>query len=178
MKNPPGTQSTQRPWWLGLGLAAMGVVWIHGASGIASTTHYIGLGPEAMVYAVGGGLTVLGLLLIVQALRGRFTLIAPEDEDEQKALPEPETTEISPSPSPRQALLLALSGVMLPLLTMRWLGFPLTAMLVFALLTRAFASRRPLLDLLVGALLGSLAWWVFSRLGIALGAFLPVWKSL
>ncbi|WP_010104036.1 tripartite tricarboxylate transporter TctB family protein [Verminephrobacter aporrectodeae] len=159
-----------RPWWIGLGVALMGALWIHGASGIASTTGYVGLGPEAIVFVEGIGLTLLGLILIVQALRGTFTAVAPEDADGDGDA----DADASAAPASRQALLLALAGMGVPLLTMRWLGFPLTAMLAFTLVARAFGSPRTGRDLVVGALLGSLTWFVFSRLGIGLGAFLPL----
>lgn len=147
-----------RPWWLGLGVFVMGALWLNGARGIASTTNYIGVGPAAMVLAVGAGLAVLGVILIVQALRGEL-VAAPE-----------EGAEAAPS---RAAFLTALAGVAIPLLTIRWLGFPLTATLAFALVARAFGSRHILLDLAIGALLASAAWFGFSRLGISLGAFFP-----
>lgn len=147
-----------RPWWLGLALAIMGVLWLNGARGISSTTNYIGLGPAAIVLAVGLGLTILGVLLILQALRGEFAAVDDEAE----------------APPSRSAFLLALAGVAIPLLTMRWLGFPLTAMLAFALVTHGFGSRRTALDLAIGFVLGSAAWFGFSRLGISLGGFLPL----
>jgi putative tricarboxylic transport membrane protein len=148
-----------RPWWLGLGVFVMGALWLNGARGIASTTNYIGVGPAAIVLAVGAGLAVLGVILIVQALRGEL-VAAPAEGGEA-------------APPSRAAFLTALAGVAVPLLTIRWLGFPLTAMLAFALVARAFGSRRLLLDLAIGALLASAAWFGFSRLGISLGAFFP-----
>ena len=160
----PGTEQAgsraprRRPWWLGLALAVMGALWLNGARGIASTTNYIGLGPAAIVLAVGLGLTVLGTLLMLQALRGEFGTVDEEAE----------------APPSRQSLLFALAGVAVPLLTMRSLGFPLTAMLAFALVTHAFGSRRTILDLLIGFALGSAAWFGFSGLGISLGSFLPL----
>lgn len=160
----PGAEQTQargrqrRPWWLGLALAIMGALWLNGARSIASTTNYIGLGPAAIVLAVGLGLTILGIILIFQALRGEFGAVDDEAE----------------APPSCPAFLLALAGVAIPLLTMRWLGFPLTAMLAFALVTHAFGSRRTALDLTIGFVLGSAAWLGFSRLGISLGGFLPL----
>ncbi|MGO4666803.1 tripartite tricarboxylate transporter TctB family protein [Bosea sp. 2RAB26] len=148
-----------RPWWLGLGVLAMGALWLNGARSIASTTNYIGVGPAAIILAVGIGLTILGVILITQAMRGEL-VAAAEGEDE--------------APPSRSAFLLALAGVSIPLLTIRWLGFPLTAMLAFTLVTHAFGSRRTGFDLLVGAALGSAAWFGFSRLGISLGPFLPL----
>ncbi|MGX1790075.1 tripartite tricarboxylate transporter TctB family protein [Bosea sp. NPDC055332] len=160
----PNAEKAQRqarqhkPWWLGLALAIMGALWLNGARGIASTTSYIGLGPAAIVLAVGLGLTILGIILILQALRGEFAAVDDEAE----------------APPSRAAFMLALAGVAIPLLTMRWLGFPLTAMLAFTLVTHGFGSRRTALDLAIGFVLGSAAWFGFSRLGISLGGFLPL----
>ena len=147
-----------RPWWLGLAILVMGAVWLNGARGIASTTNYVGVGPAAIVFAVGIVLILLGFLLTVQALRGQWV---PSDEEEEASFS-------------RQAFLTALAGVCVPLLTIRWLGFPFSAMLAFTLVTHAFGSRRTLLDLGIGALIASLAWLGFSRLGISLGPFFPM----
>ncbi len=151
-----------RPWWLGVAVFAMGVLWLYGAAGIASTTNYIGLGPAAMVQVAGGGLAILGILLVIQALRGE-TFTAQDEEGADAAAP----------PS-RPAFLLALAGVAMPLLTMKMLGFPITAMLAFNLVTHAFGSRRTLLDLAIGALIGTLSWYGFELLGIELGPFIPL----
>ena len=147
-----------RPWWLGLAILVMGAVWLNGARGIASTTNYVGVGPAAIVFVVGIALILLGFLLAVQALRGQWVPSAEEEE----------------APFSRQAFLTALAGVGVPLLTIRWLGFPFSAMLAFTLVTHAFGSRRTLLDLGIGALIASLAWLGFSRLGISLGPFFPM----
>lgn len=151
-----------RPWWLGLAVFAMGAVWLHGAGSIAATTNYIGLGPAAVVQIAGAGLAILGVLLIIQALRG--VPFSPQDEEGADAS----------APPSHAAFLTALAGVAVPLLTIRWLGFPITAMLAFTLVTHAFGSRRTLFDLSVGAVIGCIAWYGFSLLGIGLGAFLPL----
>lgn len=148
----------RRPWWLGLAILLMGALWLNGARGIASTTNYVGVGPAAIVLVVGLVLILLGFLLTVQALRGQLSASSEDGE-----------TSFS-----RPAFLTALAGVCVPLLTIRWLGFPFSAMLAFTLVTHAFGSRRTLLDLGIGALIASLAWLGFSRLGISLGPFFPV----
>ena len=148
-----------RRWWLGLGVMALGAVWLWGARSIASTTHFIGVGPSAMITAVGAGLVLLGLMLAWQEWRG----LAPPVEDEEGA------TGFS-----GHRFALAVAGIALPLVAMVPLGFPFTAMGTFALVARAFGSRRLLLDLLIGAVLGALLWWLFSKLGVHLGKFLPL----
>lgn len=160
MKNDSVAAGGRRPWWLGLAILIMGALWLNGARGIASTTNYVGLGPAAIVLAVGLVLVLLGFLLIVQALKGQLASSA-EDEEEEASFSRP-------------AFLMALAGVGVPLLTIRWLGFPFSAMLAFTLVTHAFGSRRTMLDLGIGALIASLAWLGFSRLGISLGPFFPL----
>ena len=111
---------------------------------------------------IGAALVILGALLLAQIARGeRF-----EPQDAEDA--------IANAPTSWPALLTAMAAAALPLLTIRWLGFPLTAALSFALVTRAFGSRRVLFDLVLGAILGTIAWYGFTLLGVTLGGFLPV----
>lgn len=151
-----------RPWWVGVCVFAMGAIWLHGAISIVSTTNFIGVGPAAMIKAVGAGLVVVGILLVIQALRGEE--FAPQEE---------EGADLEAPPS-RKAFFLALAGVALPLLIIRPLGFPITAMFTFALVTHAFGSRRTILDLAIGAVISCIAWYGFSKLGINLGPFFPL----
>ncbi|MBB3769455.1 putative tricarboxylic transport membrane protein [Angulomicrobium tetraedrale] len=159
---PRGGAAPPRPWWIGLAVLAMGLVWIYGATSIQSTTAFVGMGPEVMVAAVGVGLVVLGVLLLVQIRQG--VTFRPQEEENADA----------DAPPSRRAFLLSLAGVALPLATIRWLGFPLTAAVGFTLVTHAFGSHRTLFDLAVGAALGGGAWFMFSKLGIDLGPFLPL----
>lgn len=161
-KNDSVAPGAGRPWWLGLAILVMGALWLNGARSIASTTNYIGVGPAAIVLAVGLGLVLLGFLLILQALKGQ---LAPAGEDEEEA------------PFSRPAFLMALAGVGVPLLTIRWLGFPLSAMLAFTLVTHAFGSRRTLLDLGIGALIASLAWLGFSASASAWAPSFRCWAE-
>jgi len=148
-----------RRWWLGLAVMAVGAVWLHGARSISSTTHFIGVGPAAMVMAVGAGLLFLGALLALEEWRG---LAPPPDIDEDEGT------------FSGRRLLMSLAGIALPLVAMVPLGFPITAMGTFALVARAFGSRRLGFDLAVGAVIGGVAWWSFSTLGVNLGKALPL----
>ncbi|MGO4706142.1 tripartite tricarboxylate transporter TctB family protein [Microvirga sp. 2MCAF38] len=151
-----------RPWWIGIAVLVIGGIWIHGASGISATTKYVGMGPAAMVGAVGAGLVLIGVLLILQVARGEN--FNPQEEESADA----------DAPPSRKAFLLALAGICVPLVTIQALGFPITAALTFALVTHAFGSRRTVFDLAVGAVIGAGSWFGFSKLGIDLGAFLPL----
>src|SRR3546814_5822115 len=114
---------------------------------------------------VGGALVVLGLALLAQIARG-------DSFDPQEA----ESAEADARPS-RKAFVFAAAGAAIPLLTMRPLGFPLTAMLAFALVTHAFGSRRVLLDCAIGLALGAICWLGFSRLGVTLGGALQIGRA-
>lgn len=152
----------KRPWWVGLFVLAMGIVWLYGAQSIKATTTVVGIGPAVMVEGCGLLLTVCGLVLIFQALRGT-SFRAQEEEGADLGAP--------PSYS---SFGLAAAGIGLPLISMQLLGFPITAAISFAFITHAFGSRRTLLDLAIGAIVSVLSWWGFSKLGINLGPFLPL----
>jgi putative tricarboxylic transport membrane protein len=138
-------------------VVAIGAVWLYGASQLAQFATYAVVGPGVFVTVTGVGLLLLGLVLLVQIARGeRFE---PQDAEDVAA-------DRSASWS---ALLTAVAGAAVPLYTMERFGFAVTAALVFALTTRAFGSRRILLDLSVGAAIGATCWYVFTLLGVSLG---------
>lgn len=157
MKNP-----SRRPWWLGGVIIAIGALWLYQASTLPQLGGYAALGPGFFVSVIGGALIVLGILLLIQIARGE-TFEAQDAEDA-----EADATTSWPS------LLLAAAGAAVPLLTMQPLGFPLTAMFAFALVTRAFGSRRLVFDCALGLGIGLLCWFGFSRLGVSLGGVLPL----
>jgi putative tricarboxylic transport membrane protein len=157
---PP--QRPARPYWIGLLLIVMGGIWLYGAAGLPQGARYAAVGPGLSVTVSGLGLVILGVILIVQIVRGeRFD---PQDEEDAAAN----------APMDRAAFLTALAAAGLPILTMRTLGVPATATLCFALVARAFGSRRTLLDLVIGGILASVAWFLFTRLGLQLGRFFPL----
>lgn len=156
------TPKTNRPWWLGLIVIAIGLLWFFQGQALPQLGGYAALGPGFFVAAIGAILVVLGIILVVQIARGEsFT---PQDTENAEA----------DTPASWPALLYAAAGAAIPLLTMQRLGFPLTAMLSFALVTRAFGSRRVILDCFIGLILGSICWVGFSKLGVSLGGFLPL----
>jgi putative tricarboxylic transport membrane protein len=149
-----------RPWWLGVAVAGLGAVWLHGAWSLPQTATYAAIGPGLFVTIVGLGLLLLGGLLIVAVARGaRFEPQGAEDADASR------------EPSRRAFWLTVLAGV-LPVFLVRPLGFPVAAALTFALVARAFDSRRLAVDLALGLGLGVLCWVLFSRLlGLPLPGF-------
>jgi len=108
---------------------------------------------------VGLGLIVLGILFLAQMARGNAFHEGELDEDQGMD---------------KGAFLTVLLASLVPALAMQSLGLPFTASISFMLVARAFGSKRLLIDLLSGFVLGSACWFMFSKLGLQLGGFLPL----
>ncbi len=157
----PNDRPSPRPWWLGLGVIALGAVWLWGASGLPQGARYAAVGPGLMVTVAGAGLVLLGVLLTYQIWRGeRFE---PQDAEDAAAN----------APMDKLAFATAALAVALPVVMMRPLGMPFTALVSFMLVARAFGSRRWWLDLIVGSILAVLVYFLFTLLGLQLGRFFP-----
>lgn len=152
---------TSRPWWLGLIIIAIGLLWFFQGRSLPQLGGYAALGPGFFVIVVGGLLVLLGVILLIQIARGES--FEPQDSEDAEAN----------ANASWPALLWATSGAAVPLLTMQSLGFPLTAMISFSLVTRAFGSRRILFDAAIGLVLGVICWYGFTALGVSLGKALP-----
>jgi putative tricarboxylic transport membrane protein len=138
----------------------LGAVWLHGALSLPQSATYAIVGPGLVPALIGAGLVVLGGLLALAVARGeRFE---PQDVDDADAT----------QPPSRRALWTAVAAGLAPVPVIRPLGFPAGAALAFALTARALGSRRWPVDLLLGLLLGTACWLLFSRvLGLALPGF-------
>jgi putative tricarboxylic transport membrane protein len=156
---PEAAPTPARPYWIGALVSAMGALWLYNAWGLPQGARYAAIGPGLFVTIAGGGLFILGIILMVQIHRGeRF-----EAQDAEDAA--------ANAPMDKTAFVTALAAVLIPILIMRPFGLPLTATLSFALVCRAFGSRRLVMDLVIGAIVGCLAWFAFSQLGLQLGPF-------
>lgn len=155
-------QAPARPWWLAAGIAAIGAVWLYGAFSLPQTAQYARIGPGLFVTAIGAALVLLGALLGLQISRGEHFEAQTSEDAEADA------------PADTRAFLTALAAAAMPLLTMRHLGFPITAALSFALVARAFGSTRLWLDLAIGFAITTIAYFGFVHLGVTLGGFLPL----
>lgn len=139
----------------------MGCVWLYGAFLLPQTSQYAVIGPGLSLTVIGLALIVLGGILMLQISRGeRF-----EPQDTEDAM--------SNAPADNMAFYLATAAAALPVLMMKPVGFPVTAAISFALVARAFGSRRIVLDVIIGFTLSIVAYLGFSRLGINLGGFFP-----
>ncbi len=154
--------ASARPWWLGVAIVALGLIWLYGAFSLPQTAQYARIGPGLSVTVIGAALVLLGILLLVQIAQGEQ--FSSQDSEDAAA----------DAPADRRALLMAAAAAALPLLTIRHLGFPLTATLSFALVARAFGSTRPVVDLVIGLTLSLVAYFLFAWLGVTLGGFLPL----
>jgi putative tricarboxylic transport membrane protein len=152
-----------RPWALGVAVILFGLVWLGGAFSLPQAATYAVVGPGLFPTVIGIALVLLGALLLVAIARGeRFEPQEAEDAD---------VTRRSSSPAFWTAILAGL----VPVFTIRPLGFPVAAAISFALTARAFGSRRVVLDLGIGLALGVACWLLFSRLlGLSLPGFPPL----
>lgn len=157
-----GGIAAPRPFWLAAIVIALGCVCLYAAFGLPQGARYAGIGPGLFVTVAGAGLVVLGLILMVQIARGeRFQAQDAEDASGSEKADWP-------------AFFTALAAALVPVLTMQAIGLPITAMLSFTLVARSFGSRKTLMDLVYGAIVGVVAWFLFTRLGLQLGGFLPI----
>jgi putative tricarboxylic transport membrane protein len=114
---------------------------------------YAKVGPTVFPWMVAGGLAVLGLALLVEALRGSWTL-------------EPDASE----PVDRQALGWVLAGLALNVALIKLLGFIIASTLLFCCVARAFGSRQLVRDALIAIVFATVAYIGFARiLGIDIG---------
>lgn len=154
MKSVPG-----QPWWLGLAVILFGGICLYASSSLSLGAQYAAIGPGLFVALVGAVLVLLGVILLVQMRRGTAF-----DDEERAADPGMDKT----------AFFTALVACAVPALVIERLGLPLTATVAFMLVARAFGSRRVVVDLIAGFVLGAACWYLFSRLGLQLGGFLPL----
>src|SRR3546814_1730763 len=116
----------------------MGAVCIYASTELPATAQYAAVGPGMFVIGVGLGLVGLGVLLLVQIARGEVF----EPDEAENAVPG--------QAMDKRAFFTALLAAIVPALTIEILGLPVTAMLSFMLVARAFGSKRIVSDLLVG----------------------------
>lgn len=142
--------------FVGLALALVGIGLFLSAQEIEVSPAVVLLGPRLFPSIVALGLILLGALTVASALAGSREVQAEPE------VPKPEND--------WPAFLTALTGPILFLLTVETLGFAVAAALLFASVARAFGSRRPLLDLALGLVIGAVILTVFSY---GLGLVLP-----
>ncbi len=139
----------------GAGLVALGAAMAWGAMGFRADASYSGIGPAFYPGAVAGLLALCGLALIREAMTGGYRNLAP---------PSPAL------PGAWRGFALVSGAVLASAFLITRAGFPVTCALLFAVVARAFGSRRPARDLALGAVISLLLHWTFAK---GLGLMLP-----
>ncbi len=149
---------------IGLSVAfGIGLIDIDGAGG------YSGLSPRFMPTLVALGLLVCGVMILVNAVRGRFVAGDDELEASGEALPL--------SPSAGIDLLWLIAGLLLHMLLIGWVGFIAASTLLMVFVARGYGSRKPIRDALVALAVTVPIWALFSQvMGISL-PLLPLLKT-
>jgi putative tricarboxylic transport membrane protein len=134
-------------------LVFAGIVWWQ-TTQIPVSPLYAKIGPTLFPYITAGGLAVLGVLLLVQALRGGWQ---PEEEREVAI--------------DWRALGYVTAGLIVNVAVIDWLGFTAASTAMFVLVARGFGSGRPLRDAAIGFATALAAYFGFAKaLGVNIGA--------
>lgn len=157
-------------------VVALGALMLVGASDIALGVGYDRVGPRAFPYGVGGGLVVLGLALALSSTPGRgewthgdlgahgaLSARAPSRSASHEAGQAPVSFD-------RLALATLGCGLVAFVLLLEPAGFIVAAAVQFVLAARAFQSKVPLRDALLGLALAAIVYMAFTS---GLGAALP-----
>lgn len=127
-------------------LLVLAIVVAWDASRLSGAAAYARIGPQTVPYVIACCLAVLGLWTVIEAWRGDF----PERE-----------------PQEARPVLWIVAGLLVQLLTIKFIGFSIATGVLFALVARGFGERRFHLSAPFGIILSVLVWVVFAR-GLAL----------
>jgi putative tricarboxylic transport membrane protein len=143
---PLHRNTERRPDWAALAIAAVllviAAVVAWDASRVVGGGQYARIGPQTIPYAISIGLAALGVWTIIEALRGDF--------------PEREHQELRP-------VLWIVAGLLVQLLTIRFIGFSIATGALFALVARGFDERRFWISVPFGIVLATIVWMLFAR---------------
>jgi putative tricarboxylic transport membrane protein len=138
-----------------LALTALGVSVLIGTQNIPGGAGYSQIGPRVFPYLIGGCLVILGGILVWHAVSGGWRNVPMDQEHD----------------TPDWAAFAILSAaVILHMVSIGWAGFILASTFLFTLIARGFGSRRLLRDIVIGALLSTAAYFIFT---LGLGLKLP-----
>ena len=133
-----------------LGLLVIGAFVLVDTGNIPEGQSFSGVGPRFFPYLVGAGLTLCGALLAWRALAGGW-----------RAMPDDEGVHAQPD---WRAFALISAGIVLQMVLIGWAGFILAGLVLFTLVARGFGSTRLVRDIVIGAVLVTVAYLVFTRL--------------
>lgn len=138
-----------------IALAALGIFVVASTQEISAGGGYSQVGPRAFPYLIGSGLLILGGILSWQAVSGGWRNV-PMDEAHEEA--------------DWVAFALLSTAIILHMASIAWAGFVLASTFLFALIARGFGSRRIFRDIVIGLVLSTIAFFIFTR---GLGLNLP-----
>ena len=151
---------------LSAGVLALGSFALVTALRLPSSGGYSGIGPNAIPIAVAGGLAVLGVWLVIEALTGGWRARTSDDplERGEHAFHTP-------------AFVWVTAGLFAQMALMHTAGFVLAAAVLFAAVARGFGSTRPVRDTAIGLVLGLAVFLFFVKflnVGLPAGWLTPV----
>jgi putative tricarboxylic transport membrane protein len=132
---------------ISVAVLALGAFFGYGAHRLTGDTGYAGIGPAFLPTLVSALLLLLGAGLLWQALRGGFHRAPAIDLSRSKDI--------------RGALWVS-AGVLAMAALMKYTGFAIAAVVLFVCVARAFGSKRPALDVAIGAALVLPIFWLFT----------------
>lgn len=139
---------------IAVGVLVLAVVIYWQTAAIPVSPVYAKVGPTVMPTMTALGLGVLGILLLIAALRGGWQ---PEEEKE-----------VEPD---RSALLWVAAGLILNVLLIGPAGFTLASVILFVCVARGFGSKKIVRDAAIGAAFALVAYFGFAKtLGINIGS--------
>ena len=145
---------------LALAAVVFGILIVWQTTLIRLTPAYSKIGPRVIPYIVGAGLLVVGVWLAYEALTGRASIGTAESEDADPTLPT----------DWRTVGLLALA-LLAYLLLIERAGFIIASATLFVIAAFAMGSRRLARDIVIGVVMATILYLVFSRgLGLSLPA--------
>ncbi|MGH8807408.1 MAG: tripartite tricarboxylate transporter TctB family protein [Noviherbaspirillum sp.] len=138
-----------------IALAALGILVIAGTQDISAGGGYSQVGPRAFPYLIGSGLLIIGGILSWQAVGGGWRNVPMDDAHD-----EPDWV----------AFAILSAAIVLHMASIAWAGFVLASTFLFTLIARAFGSRRLFRDIVVGLVIATIAFFIFTH---GLGLNLP-----
>jgi putative tricarboxylic transport membrane protein len=133
-----------------LGLLAIGLFVLVDAGNIPQAQSFSGVGPRLFPYIVGTGLVVCGALLVWRVFAGGW-----------RNMPEDQSAHANPD---WRAFATISAGIVLQMVLIGWAGFVLAGVVLFVLVARGFGSTRLVRDIVIGAVLVTVAYLTFTRL--------------
>jgi putative tricarboxylic transport membrane protein len=137
---------------ISLGVLALGIAVAVGTTQLSAAGGYARIGPNAAPMVVAGGLILLGIWLLYEALSGGWHSAVPHAADGEDRFY-------------AGAFIWVSTGLFAQMLLIHRAGFVLAQAVLFTCVARGFASRRPIRDFAIG-------------LALALGVFLFFIKFL